>query len=95
MSRDNVLFPLGVSWVTAALISMLLQFRRPRGIAGPDRVQRLVQRAGIAGFCALLAAQSLFNWRNHADWQAHYAHYRSVIEKVVHDKNVVTPRLSR
>jgi hypothetical protein len=89
MSRDNVLFPLGVSWVTAALTSMLLRFRWPRGIGASDRVQRLVQRAGIAGFCALLAAQSLLNWRNHADWQAHYAYYRSVIDKVVRDKNVV------
>jgi hypothetical protein len=89
MSRDNVLFPLGVSWVTAALTSMLLRFRWPGRIAGSDWVQRLVQRAGIAGFCALLAAQSLFNWRNHADWQAHYAYYRSVIEKVARDKNVI------
>ena len=68
---------------------MLLRFRLPGRMAGSDRVEGLVRRASIAGFCALLAAQSLFNWRNHADWQAHYAYYRSVIEKVVHDKNVV------
>jgi hypothetical protein len=89
MSRDNVLFPLAVSWVTAASACMLLRFRLPGRMAGSDWVEGLVRRAGIAGFCALLAAQSLFNWRNHADWQAHYAYYRSVIEKVVHDKNVV------
>jgi hypothetical protein len=84
-----VLFPLSVSWVTAALTCMLLRFRLPWRGTGLDRVGWLVPRAGIAGFCALLAAQSLFNWRNHADWQAHYAYYRSVIEKVVHDKNIV------
>jgi hypothetical protein len=89
MSRDNVLFPLSVSWVTAALTCMLLRGRLPWRKIGSDRVERLVHRAGVAGFCALLAAQSLFNWRNHADWQAHYAYYRSVIEKVVHDRNVV------
>jgi hypothetical protein len=89
MSRDNVLFPLSISWVTAALTCMLLRFRLPWRGAGLDWVGWLVPRAGIAGFCALLAAQALFNWRNHADWQAHYAYYRSVIEKVVHDKNIV------
>jgi hypothetical protein len=88
MSRDNVLFPLAVSWVTAALTCMLLRFRLPRRMAGSDWAEQLVQRAGIAGFCALLAAQALFNWRNHADWQAHYAYYRSVIERVAHDENI-------
>jgi hypothetical protein len=89
MSRDNVLFPLSVSWVTAALVCMLLRFRWRWRTIGSDWVERLVPRAGIAAFCAMLAAQSLSNWRNHADWQAHYAYYRSVVEKVVHDKNIV------
>jgi hypothetical protein len=61
MSRDNVLFPLAVSWVTAALTCMLLRFRLPRRMAGSDWVEGLLRRAGIAGFCALLAAQSLLN----------------------------------
>jgi hypothetical protein len=88
MSRDNVLFPLAVSWVTAALTCMLLRFRCPWRMAGSDWAEQLVQRAGIAGFCALLTAQALFDWRNHADWQAHHAYYRSVIEKVAHDQNI-------
>jgi hypothetical protein len=89
MSRDNVVFPLSVSWMTAALVCLLLRFRWPWRVSGSDWTERLVQRAAIAGFCALLAAQTLFNWRNHADWQAHYAYYRSVVEKVVHDRNIV------
>jgi hypothetical protein len=88
MSRDNVLFPLAVSWVTAALTCMLLRFRWPWRMAGSDWVEQFVQRAGIAGFCALLASQALFDWRNHADWQAHHAYYRSVIEKVARDQNI-------
>ena len=88
MSRDNVLFPLAVSWVTAALTCMLLRFRWPWRMAGSDWAEKLVQRAGIAGFCALLAAQALFDWRNHADWQAHHAYYRSVMEKVARDQNI-------
>jgi hypothetical protein len=89
MSRDNVVFPLSVGWMTAALVCLLLRFRWPWRVSGLDWTERLVHRAAVAGFCALLAAQTLFNWRNHADWQAHYAYYRSVVEKVVHDRNIV------
>lgn len=46
MSRDNVLFPLAVSWLTAVPVCILLRFRWHWGRGSPDWVGRLVQRAG-------------------------------------------------
>jgi hypothetical protein len=84
-TRDSMLFPLAISWITAALFCMLLkprasfQAREPRG---PELLRR---RVALGAFAALIVAQSFLNWRNHADWQVHYAYYRSAIEKVAHD----------
>jgi hypothetical protein len=76
MSRDNVLFPLAVGWITAALIGMLWN--------SGDRLRRVA----LGACAALIFAQSVSNWRNHADWQAHYAYTRSAIEKIAQDRTV-------
>jgi hypothetical protein len=68
MSRDNVLFPLCVAWITAALFCLVP-----------------LRRIALGAFAALMIAQCISHWRNHADWQAHYAYYRSAIEKIRHD----------
>lgn len=85
MSRDNVLFPLGVSWITAALFCMFL---KPQKHEIKDS-KLLRQRIVLGVFCVLIGAQSLSNWRNHADWQAHYAYYRSAVGKIIQDKSVI------
>jgi hypothetical protein len=86
MSRDNAIFLLPIGWISAGLFYFLLSvgtfFRRSRGPAGKFPWQRVV--VGI--IAAIVVAQSLANWRNHADWQAHYAYYRSVVEKVARDE---------
>ncbi|HVS26498.1 MAG TPA: hypothetical protein VHE58_04275 [Burkholderiales bacterium] len=87
-SRDSVLFPLSVSWITAALFCMLLKLRASFQAPEPQGSGLLRRRVAIGAFAALIVAQSFSNWRNHADWQAHYAYYRSAIEKVAHDQLV-------
>lgn len=88
MSRDNVLFPLAVSWITAALFCMLLKPRALFQARSPQGSGLLLRRVALGALAALIVAQSLSNWRNHADWQAHYAYYRSAIEKATHDELV-------
>jgi hypothetical protein len=86
MSRDSVLFPLPISWITAALFCMLLKLRLHFTVHKMQTSGFLWQRVVLGIFVALILAQSLSNWRNHADWQAHYAYYRSASDKIVQDK---------
>lgn len=85
MSRDNVLFTLSISWITAALFCLLLQPFSFLQTYQSRRLAFLQQRIVLGAFASLIVSQSLFNWRNHADWQAHYAYYRSAMEKIVQD----------
>jgi hypothetical protein len=77
LSRDSNLFPLPISWMTAALFCLFLK----SGIL-------LWRRAVVGLMVALIAAQCISNWRNHADWQALYAYHRSAMEKIHDDKLV-------
>jgi hypothetical protein len=87
-SRDSVLFPLSISWITASLFCMLLKPRATSQAREPQSPRLLRRRVALGAFAALIVAQSFLNWRNHADWQAHYAYYRSAIEKLAHDELV-------
>ena len=86
MSRDNALFPLPVGWISGALFCILLKagalLRGYRLYAAEFPWRRVV----LGAFAAVITVQSLSNWRNHADWQSHYAYYRSVIEKVARNE---------
>ncbi len=85
MSRDNILFSLPISWITAALFCMFL---KPQASLQRDQsggLSFLRQRIILSVFAALIVSQSLSNWRNHLDWQAHYAYYHSVINKISQD----------
>jgi len=88
MSRDNVLFPLPVSWISAALFCMLLKPQSSSKSSSLKSLSFLRQRISFAVLVSLIISQSLANWRNHADWQAHYVYYRSVIEKLTQDELV-------
>lgn len=88
MSRDCVLFPLSVGWITAALFYMFL---KPRSISQRYKVrifEPFRQRIAFGIIVSLIFVQIVSNWRNHIDWQAHYVYYRSAIEKIVRDKLV-------
>jgi hypothetical protein len=87
MSRDNLLFPVGIAWMTAALFCAAFRIRAAGQVISAQALL-LRQRAVLAAFASLIVLQVVCNWRNHADWQAHYAYYRSAIEKIRADQVV-------
>ena len=91
MSRDNVLFPLPIGWIIAALFCIILKIKLPTILQKyrSFNLELILKQIFFSAFAALIVSQSLSNWRNHADWQAHYAYYRSAIEKISQDKLVV------
>lgn len=88
MSRDNITFPLPVAWITAALFCLFLKPLLHFPNQQTHALKLLSSRVVLGIFVALMVAQSISNWRNHADWQAHYAYYRSANEKLVKDERV-------
>lgn len=88
MSRDSILFPLPVGWIMAAFFCLLLSSQSLLKTSKTWNLTLLRQRLALGAFAAIIVSQSLSNWRNHIDWQAHYAYYRSVIEKISQDKLV-------
>lgn len=84
-TRDNALFPISYGMSAAALFCLCLWFIRRGGRAFSKLAvghARLGEGAVAALLAALIIAQSVANWRNVADWQAHYVYYRSTIEKI-------------
>lgn len=81
LSRDNILFPLPVSWIIAILFCFILkaQLFIPNYLTS---FKRIYQKIIIGIFIVLISSQSISNWRNHLDWQAHYAYYRSIINVI-------------
>lgn len=78
MSRDNILFALPMAWMTAAIFGILYQGYLSLQKAGFNTISLAWQRFVFWSLIAVLLSQSVTNWRNQADWQAHYAYYRSV-----------------
>lgn len=86
MSRDNALFPLPVSWILATLFYMLLNLQLLFRTFHQRASVHFWRRVALGIFAAFVVVQSVVNWLNHAEWQAHYTYYHSVVEKISRDK---------